>query len=518
MNSKIILAKNIKLDKDHKNVLNYTESQMLDLLNNSNNIVATNNSFSFIRNERNRIQVSFNYSQCLQSNYLAYQNPDYSNKWFFAFIDEVRYINDKVTEIVFTNDPWATWFDSFNYLDCYVLREHVNDDSIGSNTMPEPVSTGEYIYNSSNPLYAGSLLDDYIAVGIEDPDSSFIYTNRLYGNIYSGLTYVIFKSASDCSQFIALWTKSGRSIVDVFMLPRELATDVEWKNFTDDTYNFQFSALPFTDEQTSIGYRATISSPTNLNGYTPKNNKLFTFPYSYFYVTNNVGSDVIYHYEDFIDNEGLFEIVGCPCPGASIKAIPLNYKKLADNLENLQYKSFNEGLVSAKYPTCSWSSDVYINWLTQNAVNIATSGLSSSMMLASGNAMGLAEAGATFNDIYQHSKTPFQTNGNISAGDVTYACNKKMFDYYKVSVRSEIARYIDEYFSKFGYSVNRLKKPNIDGRENWNYIQIGANEIFVSGSFSNNDRNIINNIARSGVTIWHNHNNIGNYALSNNIN
>lgn len=47
MNSQIILARNINVDKQYTNVLNYTESQMLSLCR--ANAVASANNYSFLR-------------------------------------------------------------------------------------------------------------------------------------------------------------------------------------------------------------------------------------------------------------------------------------------------------------------------------------------------------------------------------------------------------------------------------------------------------------------------------------
>ena len=62
----------------------------------------------------------------------------------------------------------------------------------------------------------------------------------------------------------------------------------------------------------------------------------------------------------------------------SIKLQP-NYKGEAINN--------NEGLVLGKLPMCSWNTDVYTNWLTQNSVNIATSIAGDLGSIAIGGAM-----------------------------------------------------------------------------------------------------------------------------------
>lgn len=68
-----------------------------------------------------------------------------------------------------------------------------------------------------------------------------------------------------------------------------------------------------------------------------------------------------------------------------------------------------------------------------------------------------------------------------------------------------------------GYKTNRVKTPNITGRTYWNYVEIDSHDDIGNGNVPNNYMEIINNIARKGVTIWHNHANIGNFSLSNSI-
>ena len=67
----------------------------------------------------------------------------------------------------------------------------------------------------------------------------------------------------------------------------------------------------------------------------------------------------------------------------------------------------------------------------------------------------------------------------------------------------------------FGYKVNKLKVPNITGRENWNYVKtIDCN---FDGNIPQAHLNIIKAMFNSGVTLWHNPNAMYNYNLSNNI-
>ena len=123
---------------------------------------------------------------------------------------------------------------------------------------------------------------------------------------------------------------------------------------------------------------------------------------------------------------------------------------------------------------------------------------------------------------YRASMLPNQIGGQVNSGDVCYAYNKMSPTFYKMSVRSEYARIIDDWFSRFGYKINRVKLPNQVGRTYWNFVKIGSGESI--GYSTNQTRSvpassmeIINTIYRNGVTIWHSHSNIGNYSLNNTI-
>ena len=61
--------------------------------------------------------------------------------------------------------------------------------------------------------------------------------------------------------------------------------------------------------------------------------------------------------------------------------------------------------------------------------------------------------------------------GDLNYGDIVTASNNNNFKFYRMSVRQEYAKIIDNYFSMYGYSINEVKIPNITGRTNWNYVK-----------------------------------------------
>lgn len=540
--SKIYLAKNIKLDKNYKSVLNYSESQMLDLI--SNNLVYSNTSYQFIR-ESNIIQVKAPYSLVCGANYMAFQNPDYSNKYFFAFIDEVKYLNENATEIRYTIDIWTTWYDYWSAKACFTVREHVIDDTIGANTVPEDVELGDYV-SVGTPVKALEKPTDFIicmAVS-ELPDSSFTPNNtRIFNGLYNGFIFLAFASASDCTTVIKWYSEAGKldSIYSLFMIPKLMTSVIDGTNYqwTRGKVTITVTYLANTskaDLVTLIGG----TMPTKLGeSYIPKNKKLFTFPYSFMNLANNSGATQQYRYEDFNrfdeqtgDRIIGFWIYGIITIGMSMKAVPIQYKNLSFN--------YDEGLMLGKLPVCSWLGDSFTNWLTQNSLNIGMSSISSILQVAGGISLSatgtgsLAGAGqvasgttsiaGTIGQIYQHALAPKQVDGNINAGDINFSVEDDGgLTLYYISIKDEWAKRLDDYFTRMGYKVNNVKVPNMSNRENYNYVQIASEE---NVAYPNNHNNIclpapalndINNIFRSGVTIWNNHTNFGDYSVSNNI-
>ncbi len=543
MNSKILLVKNIHIDRQYTNVLSYSEAQMLELC--QANLVAQADNYSFLR-PTGSIMAGFTYAQCLQANYIAFQNPDYSNKWFFAWIDDVIYKGDKNTEITFTVDAWSTWFDKWQKKTCFINRQHTNNDTIGLHTVPENLDVGEVVQESiTEDLAYGNDFGYWIAVAsnwkIKDGSSGSELLESDKGTQYSGITVydntvfgtqLFFFHITDLSSFadlvlLLLRTNADGHIEDVqniFILPDVAIDQSKLQNHTakvisdENTFSFYTMSYDMSPEK----FNTEINKITSFSDYTPKNNKCFVYPYNYLFVSNNQGSNNIYKYEDFSTEKCIFENQFSIAIGGSGRIVPKNYKGMATNDD--------EALALGKYPTCAWSSDAFTNWLTQNSVNMAVSlGLTAGAIagtIATGGATAPALAGAvmsvagnignTIGQFYQASLLP-NINGGQANGDVIWACNRNMFSFRQMRVKTEYLKIIDDYFTRFGYAIKSLAMPNITGRAYWNYVEIGASEEIGYGEVPSKFMDTINNACRRGVTIWHNHANVGNYSLNNTI-
>ena len=61
----------------------------------------------------------------IQYNYCMYQNENYTNKWFYAYITGMRYINDGMTEILIQTDVYQTWQFDITFKESFVEREMI---------------------------------------------------------------------------------------------------------------------------------------------------------------------------------------------------------------------------------------------------------------------------------------------------------------------------------------------------------------------------------------------------------
>lgn len=523
-NSRVILAKNIGLDKEYVNIINYTESQMVSLCESNAHLVAEQNNYSFLKPDSNIINVGISYATCLQANYIAMQNPSYSNKWFFAFIDKVEYNSESSTNIYYTIDEVSTWWDYWTTAQCFVMREHVNDDTIGKNLVPENLETGDYIVNGSDHFVFNDLV--YMFNVDKWNNGTDVASTSVNGIPTAGGFYKLANISQVRNVIQAYISNTGVSldnIKNVYIVP-EYVTENE-----DDWPTY----LQWSGNDTPLYVSKTLTKPTTLDTYQPKNNKVLCYPYNYLLVCNTTGNIEKFNYERFSSNPS-FSIGGTGTCGGSIICITNNYNGSG---------SIPTILTASKFPTLSWSGDAYTNWLTQSGVNVfgkvidpvkagyigaGVETLLGAVSLMGGNtfgignlAGGISRVGQTMQMQYEHEIAPNSFYGNSNNGDVINAGKTNGFYFYNMSVDRNFARRIDNYFSAFGYEVDEIKTPNITGRTYWNYVKIGAGEIIGTSngtiSVPESSMDAINKVFRKGTTIWHNHDNIGNYSLNNTI-
>lgn len=303
----------------------------------------------------------------------------------------------------------------------------------------------------------------------------------------------------------------------MFIAPRWLIKDI-YESTTQEIN----TRLPIVVE-------TSITPLSQLDGYTPKNNKMLQYPFCYIRHSNCQGQEIILKQEFWEKlaqsrtavqgglvlpaGDMVLQMCGCLTQGCSVRAFPEQYNNDGDPIDI--------GINLGKFPQMSWSSDAFTNWLSENGVNIAMAATGTAIGLATGD-VALGSAALTKGSDLMRSGiaaalTPPSVNGNTNNGDVMMALDENCFHVFKMSIRYDYAKRIDDYLTRYGYRVNEIKTPNITSRTYFNYIQISQDSIFGFGDIPVKFMDEINKIVRNGVTIWHNHDSIGNYSLNNTI-
>lgn len=473
-------------------------------------------------------------------NYMMYQNSAYSNKWFYCFIEKMTYVNDNMTDVEFKVDPIQTFMFDFETQPSFIEREHTNDDTVGANLLPENLELGEYVANGANSKgiigFGGP--NRYMLRTSYYPDGTVMIGSNIDG-IPAGGGLIGFMYWQQMQNAIQRISAAGHleDIKEAFIIPDDLSR-------LEPTSNQYWSVQGNSDENlwwkwngTTSPYflRGVYARPNTIDGYSPRNKKLLTAPFQFLMLTNNNGSVTSLNYEYFSNPSSfVLEAKGTICVGGSAIVYPENYKHVE--------KNYNEAISQGKFPTLSWSGDAYTNWLTQNAVNLNLGVIGDTLNLATGigatgqrNDVGFSRQGTNYipqsnagnfinfgmsiadkvANIYQHSICPQTVRGNTNCGDVLTSDKSNSVYVIKMSIRSEFAQIIDSYFDAYGYSINKIKKPNYAHRQNWWYTKtIG---VYIKGNIPNEYMNEIKNAYNNGITYWRNPSNFMNYSVSNGI-
>lgn len=253
-----------------------------------------------------------------------------------------------------------------------------------------------------------------------------------------------------------------------------------------------------------------------IDGYTPKNKKCFIYPYNYMVLTNNSGGNTIIKYELFDTDNPTdpanfvhFEVVGS---NPTLYVVPFGYKG-----QDLNYEC---SVTYANFPQLPWNYDYFKNWQALNSNTLATDFISSGFNLTTAAATG--NIGSVINGIgsiankvagmTDKSKIPEETRGHIQGNALIYSGGAGCFVRCEC-VKAEYINIIDDYFTRYGYLVNSVRKPLLRNRKNFDYIETdGMN---LSGGVPSDDLTELCQIFDNGLTIWHNPETFGDYDVDN---
>ena len=477
--------------------------------------------YSYIRKD-NVLRVGLLADNLFDCNYIMFKNSAYGNRWFYAFITNIEYVNDNTAHITYELDVMQTWYFDYTVQESFVEREHSVTDAPGDNLIPDNLETGEYV---SDDFDGTNKMGAYSIVVASTFDSTLDdVAGGMYSGIYSGLYYNVFDANDYASvnSFInkAVNENKASGIVSVFMMPSAFV-----RKRGEGAATVDISKSKRTTG--GIGNYKSV-----------KNNKLYTYPYNFLYVTNLNGSGAAFPYEYFQSDNCDFGLAGDMSCNPQIFLYPKKYKGVEAN--------YNEKMVMEGFPQCSYNTDAFKAWLAQNALgtlfnvaggaaaigsaSVASSIAGTSAATTAAIAAGSVSAGAAafpfalvggalmianqLSSVVTHLTLPDQAN-NTQGNSAMVAVGIKDFAFMHMHIRPEFAEIIDEYWNVYGYPCHRVKKPNISSRRHWNYVKtIGVN---ITGSIPANDMVKIKSVYDNGVTFWRNGSEVAHYELDNSV-
>ena len=173
--SNIYILKDVPLNPSYDDTItfNNTEAQFNYF---SNFAKFQLDNYSVVREKLNTLKVEGDIGRYYDVNYMIFQNNNFSDKWFYAFIVRVEYLNPNTTLITFKLDVMQSWMFDYTILPSLVEREHVRDDSLYANIENEGIEVNERIafdnpinfepYIGQKMLVIGSTEDPYNMQGI----------------------------------------------------------------------------------------------------------------------------------------------------------------------------------------------------------------------------------------------------------------------------------------------------------------------------------------------------------------
>lgn len=538
--STLHICSGVRLDNRYEHTI-FFEDSAAQLEYFAGKVVRTFSACSYLRKSW-PVQVMATMEEAKRWSYLYFRNAA-SGKWYYYFITQVEYKNDSMVELTLELDVMQTYMFDYTRLPCFVERNHTKTDAVGEHTMEEGLELGELVTTHKSDWED---LEELCILVLSSIDPNYHDTEEpvpALGNSYNGVFCGIMVYAVNGEKW-SEWSAQMRrlntagfleGIMSMWIYPKALVTLFDYAAIgfpdVDNDWDGETIAL-MVDGSPVSGINKTITAPTEVDGYTPRNKKLLTYPYSMLYVTNNAGGSAIYRWERF-SGDANFTAFGTLSPDGGIKMVPRGYNGLTTDDDDTSI-CFEEGLALGGYPVCAWNNDVYKMWLAQNQHQLthSTAMIEASMVgsavtavggLATGNLIMAAGGAAGFVSGLQQitgqmarkadmAIQPPQARGSFSS-NVNMTAGKQTYTFYKKTVSAEYARAIDDFFTMYGYKINRVQTPGIYNRSAFTYVKtVGC---AIEGNMCVEDITKIESIYDRGITFWVDGDKIGAYGQTN---
>ena len=455
-------------------------------------------------------------------------------------------------------DIMQTYMFDYTLAPCYIEREHAAVDTVGANLLPEPGFDFLYTWSGSGPSSLTFTNSYYVVLSSEEPhftsgtasnpdnihaDYGIPATGHfLFGLPNPCVMYVFEQTQYDVlAAVLRAFNEAGiaESIADVYMVPAECMTGIVLQPVPDITGQSNMGFYMATSGTLSLT-TFSVSDITTIDGYTPRNNKLFTYPYSMITVGNKKTGYNDYRPERFTGSSKSFTVMYSGTPDTVVKVEPMTYNDV--DLTGALYTD-----LSVSIP---WTFSQYLNYRAQHAATLelaktrATEGFIGQVMNTVGwgvthlsdtmgggllgysterwqqavenvgdmlggfaESLGISQDRSRLRELEAESQVmermPSKTMDSATNWSSVVLGSRTVHYGYR-TITADYARMMDEFFTMYGYAAERLATPNRRSRVCFNYLK--CRDCNITGSIDSSVKEQIEHVYESGVTFWHNDN------------
>ena len=566
-NSIIELYRDLRLDNKYSNTMWFSSlAEQDNFFTSRYNFMFDNQSYQ--RKDRGVIRVEQTIGALFSVNYMRFRNTSFENKWFYAFVNRIEYVNNITCNVYYTIDVIQTYMFDWHLEQCLIERQHSTTDVAGDNLIPEGLVLGDYINDVNGIIWTPDTSQGYsylVSLGcdletydyIANATTPQLCTRSVYAGtvngLYSAIGYFICDTVVNPNVIKNLITYLQKenmidAVISITMIPAELS----------------LNSAPFSDDY-------SVTKAGSLDGYTPVNQKLLTYPYCILDIYNDQCEHQELRYELFSTTNCVFTLNTLLASTPEAILYVRNYNKANKNPDT--------SLSLSGFPQIPYYNDSYKAWQALNYDQMAVSrqitaqqvaytqqgiGISQKQAelqtattvtgsligaigsAATGNFAGFAQsavAGANAIQGYEYEKQRNELAGSkaeyenyalklrqsadesrakklpntphAGSTSMAVATETKGFWYNKICIRRQFAERIDKYFTMFGYAQNIVGVPNIHARQYFTYVKTTGS--CVTGLIPQDDRELIDTVFDRGIRFWTDYTHFEDYTVNNAI-
>lgn len=483
------------------------------------------NDFSVIK-QHSTIRFPANADDLIKAkvDYIAFRNAVFGGDWWYAFITGIYYVNPNVTEIHFEIDVISTFIYDAKMGSQFLERMTVKEDGIGDHLEPEQFTVNQYVYSQwTHPHIAnngGELHKMQTAVLVYGGD----YIGYEYDNIPAVGGIFASASAADLTKNLEMFLSSPDvyTVYGAYLLP-SIATG---RN-SGILYSQGISSASVNIAPIQPGYPFPQYFPADQGGWVPNNYKLYTYPYTALYCTNNNGQSMMFSYEAFTGAPS-FKVFCNHLPPINPVLVPVDYYNSGQNIDGIN-PDFIFSL--GELPQVGYSQDSYSVWAATKGQTQAlqtVGGVIASVALTAASlkvpALKSVASGAisgTVNTVAdrmtgslnaQNSPDSVKFSSTQAGSMFTLGLDKYGPSFAVAQCPQYLAKQYDDFFSMYGYAIYRTMPINFftNRRPVFDYYKFADLNIDVSipAEYASKLQQLLEN----GIRFWYDADKMGDFS------